>query len=191
MGKVGKWETPTNPSENQAEGLSHPLSHDREDAGKPPRGAFEDALELAVVHLPAMPIPTTFVLDVPGIRAEVLWTSSRSRHAAARSPEAVSFTPMELLALAGAYERDRGLPGDLAEFAARKLREPAFRVDARVASHGSAGLASPRGIVWFGGAESVPSHAMAYGVTIGRLLVHFGARLVRVELEGLSEAEAA
>lgn len=143
-----------------------------------------EALATAIEHLPFL-APVSLILAVGGVKAVVVWTTSQERfHGAAARSEA-AFSPKEFLALAKSYETDRYGASDLTTFAIRKLREPTWRLTEHLACNG---VVLPRPTwhpTWYAGHEGlgVPAHEMPEGVTVGRLLVAYNARLVRVEWE--------
>jgi hypothetical protein len=132
-----------------------------------------DVLGLPFELLPGCPIPTTLVVDVPGIKARVLLTTSRTAYSAAVAPACVAFSPKEMLALGSAYERAREAHEGLRDACVEKLRKPGWTLD----------------LAWAcGGAVTEVDPARAHA-TVGRVLEAYGARLVAVELEGRSWAD--
>lgn len=144
-----------------------------------------EALTTAIEHLPFL-APVSLILAVAGVKAVVVWTTSQERFLGAAARSEAAFSPKEFLALAHSYETDRYGASDLTTFAIRKLREPTWRLTEHLACNG---IVLPRPAwrpAWYAGHEAlgVPAHEMPEGVTVGRLLVAYRARLVDVVLEG-------
>jgi hypothetical protein len=120
--------------------------------------AVREVLVLPAAWLPDLPIPTTLVLDVPGVDGPVtVGTHVRCAPAA--------FVVSEWRALTAAAENDRAWPIDLRKWSERKRCEPNWRLTADEALGIAVGIERPS---W----------------TVTRVLRQLGARLRAVVIEG-------
>jgi hypothetical protein len=149
----------------------------------PARSAEEmhEVERLEVRHLADLPVPTTLVLDVPGV-GEVLVSTSRSRVEAARLDGRPVWAPLGFELAAYAVQEGRALPEDWRGWCGR-LRAREWRLDEREALGGAAGVEDAWRAARRTGAPQEPR------IALGHLLRLVGTRLVSCEVEGAPSAQ--
>ena len=149
----------------------------------PARSAEEmhEVERLEVRHLADLPVPTTLVLDVPGV-GEVLVSTSRSRVEAARRAGRPVWAPLGFELAAYAVQEGRALPEDWRGWCAR-LRARGWTLGVAEALAGAAGVEDAWKAARRGARVEQPR------IVLGALLRLVGARLADVVVEDARGAQ--
>jgi hypothetical protein len=135
-----------------------------------------------------LPVASTLVARdrLGALLRPVVLTASRTHHAAAIEAHAPTWAPREYEALVVAVASGLAARDDFARWCARKLADPAWRLEARHAHAGRAGVRRDVALerVWWDGADGGRGGWLPRGWTWERLFAALDLELVDVVLEG-------
>lgn len=149
---------------------------------------LRESLSFSVLDWADLPIPATLIARdrLGAVLRPVVFTASRTHHAAAIGAHAPTWAPREYEALVVAVAHGLASRDDFGRWCQRKLAEPAWRLEARHAYAGRAGVSRDvaLGRVWWDGADGGRGGWLPRGWTWERLFAALDLELVDVVLDG-------